>query len=172
MTLFEFAASSLKCRQQPTQLLRLLQLTELRRVWRTYVYGDVISDIVNKLETREIVFRRFFERRDLALADTHSEHAIRSIPLNSFHKSRRAFVVESRSINQRLIFRQAKQSRSRVSWLRMKCDSACFDKPEAERREWSQRDSVFIETCGESDRIRKQQSKPADWILYRTAFRE
>jgi hypothetical protein len=54
----------------------------------------------------------------------------------------------------------------------MKRDSACFDESEAERREWSQGDTVLVEPGCESDRIREQQSKPADWILCRAAFCE
>jgi len=54
----------------------------------------------------------------------------------------------------------------------MKRDSACLDETETKRRQWSQGDTVFVETGRESDGIRKQQSKPADWILCRTAFRK
>jgi hypothetical protein len=56
---------------------------------------------------------------------------------DSLRESRSAFVIEPGTIYQGLIFRQAKQSRPRISWLRMKCNSACFDKTETERREWS-----------------------------------
>jgi len=47
----------------------------------------------------------------------------------------------------------------------MKRDCAGFDETEAERREWSQGDTVFVETGCEADGIREQQPKPADWIL-------
>ena len=53
----------------------------------------------------------------------------------------------------------------------MKRYRAGFDETEAERREWPQGDAVFVEPGCEADGIREQQSKPADWVLCRTAFR-
>ena len=55
---------------------------------------------------------------------------------DSSRKRGRAFVVESGAIDQRLIFGQAKQSRSWIAGLRMKRNRAGFDKAKTERREW------------------------------------
>jgi hypothetical protein len=73
--------------------------------------------------------------------------------LDSFYKRRRAFVIEPRSINQCLIFRKPKQSRSRIPRLRMQRNSPCFDETEAQRRKRPQRDTVFIEPGCEADGI-------------------
>ena len=125
---------------------------------------------MDELETREVVVGSLFERCDFAFADAYAENTIRSIAFDSFYKRRRAFVVEPGTIDQGLIFRQPEQSRSRVSRLWMKRDRACFDKTETERGQRSQGDAVLVEAGRETDGIRKQQSKPADWILRRAAF--
>ena len=74
-------------------------------------------------------------------------------------KRRRARVVEARAIDQCLVFGEAKQSRSRISGLRMISDRSRFDKTKTEGGEWLQGDAIFIEAGGETDRIGERQSE-------------
>ena len=72
---------------------------------------------------------------------------------------RSAAVVEPKSINQRAIFGQAKQSRLFVSALRLVRDGADFDEAEAQSAQRVRRAPILIETRGDSHWIRKRESK-------------
>lgn len=140
-------------------MLRLLQLSQLWRVWRTDVYCNVIRDFVYELEARKIILGRFFQWRDLALADTYTEHARRPMSFHPSRKRSRAIVIEPRAIDQRLVLTQSEQSRSRIARLWMVSDSARFNETKPERRQWLQCDSIFIQACGKPDWIRERQTK-------------
>ena len=140
-------------------MLRLLKLAQLRRVWRTDVHSNIIRNLVDELETRQVILGRVFEWCDLALAYTYAEHTRRSMLFRSPRKRSRAIIVKACSIDQRLVFTQTKQTWSRITGLRMVRHSARFDKPKPERGQRLQCDTVFIQTRRQSDRIRKLQTK-------------
>src|SRR5688572_8361305 len=135
MTLLQLTAARLQHRKQRSELFRLLQLTQLRRVRRTDIHGNVIRDFINQFETREIVAVSFSKWRYLALADADSEHAIRSMMLDSPRKSCGALVIEPGAINECLILRKTKKSGPRISLLWMVCNSACFNETKTQSSE-------------------------------------
>ena len=79
--------------------------------------------------------------------------------LHSPRKRSRTVVIETGAVDQRFVFTQSKQARPRIAGLRMVSHSARFDKTKTKRSEWLQCDTVLIQACCKSDRIRKRQTE-------------
>src|SRR5690349_21030571 len=73
-----------------------------------------------------------------------------------------AFVVETGAVDERVILRESKQTRPRISRLRMQRDGARFDEAETECGESLKRDAVFVEAGCKSDRVGEGDPEPID----------
>src|SRR5688500_6619320 len=154
ITLLQLAVPSLQCDQQGSELIRLLQLSQLRCVWGADVDRYVVSEFIDEVETREIVCRSFFDRHDLAFADADTKDAIfGSIMFDASRERGSPRVVEPGAIDERLIRGESKHARLRITRLRMKRHRSRFDKTKTQRCQRFKRNTILIKTGRKSHRI-------------------
>src|SRR5205085_6824604 len=70
-----------------------------------------------------------------------------------------AVVVETETVDQRILFRETKDSRLRITRLRRRGDRADLDKTKPKRRPCRQRDPIFVESSSQPNRVREIQSE-------------
>src|SRR5690349_20806602 len=112
----------------------------------------------------KIIFRRLVDRRGLRLPQIDPDRNLRpaaALPqlTQTISDDIRAIVVETETINQRVVFGITKHTRLRISRLRLCGDRPDFNEPKAQRLPRRERYSVFIESRGETHRIREFDTK-------------
>ena len=74
----------------------------------------------------------------------------------------RSVVVETHAVDDAPVLRQSKQARPGVSWLLEQGHAAHFHKAKAEGGPRGKRQRVFIESCGQTHRIRELETPQFD----------
>ena len=144
--------------------LFLLQVAQARRVRRADVEHDVISEFVQAPKRIKVILDGVFERSGFRFADVDADGDSRPAPARpQFRQTLRddigAVIVEAEAIDERLLHGITKDSRPRISRLRLRGDGADFDETETERFPRGERDAVLVEAGRETDWIRKVQAE-------------
>src|ERR1700730_13972126 len=108
----------------------------------------------------QIIVRRLINGREFGFANVDADRNCRPTttlaePTQTVRHDIGAVVVETETINQRLLLAVAKNARPRISLLRLRCHGADFDETETKRRPGRKSNPVLIEAGGQTNRIRK-----------------
>ncbi len=135
------------------QHLRSLQFAQFRRVRRTDIDRDVIGNIVNSVEARQIIRYGFLNRNVARFADVDAQNAFGPVLPNMFCELGGAAIIKAGAIDEGAVSRQAEKTWPRIAWLRHSGNRADFNKTEAQRRQGLRGRSVLIKPRRQSNRI-------------------
>ncbi len=144
--------------QQPIQPLPLLQRAQPWRIRRAHVDREVVAVGVQRLQRRQVVVHRVFERSHLRLAQANPQRHARSRQTRQPRRHRlRTVVVEPHAVDQRPILWQPKEPRTRVPRLRVPRHRSDLDGAEAQRGQRGHGHPVLVEPARQPDWIGKRQ---------------
>jgi len=140
-----------------------LQAAQAWSIGRTHVYGDITGVGIHLIQADQVVIDRALYRRVEVLANVDPQNTGVLGRLNPRQQMINPKVVKPHAVDDCLRFRQSENAWLGIAWLRARRHRADLDKSKTQLCKTINGCTVFVQTCGQPDRVRKIEPHDLHW---------